>query len=50
VGIANLVHEHLSQEADHRKPLFTLLAFDLWCDGAFGEGARVPVAETSETS
>jgi asparagine synthase (glutamine-hydrolysing) len=50
VGIANLVHEHLSQEADHRKPLFTLLAFDLWCDGVFGEGVRVPLAETSETS
>jgi asparagine synthase (glutamine-hydrolysing) len=50
VGIANLLHEHLSQEADHRKPLFTLLAFDLWCDRAFGEGVRVPLAETSETS
>jgi len=49
-GIANLLEEHLSQRADHRKPLFTLLAFDLWCDATFGEGVRVPLGEPVEDS
>jgi asparagine synthase (glutamine-hydrolysing) len=49
-GIAALLDEHLSQQADHRKPLFTLLAFDLWCDATFGEGVRIPIAETKETA
>ena len=42
-GIAALLEEHRTRQADHRKPLFTLLAFDLWCDATFGEGARVPL-------
>ncbi len=49
-GIATLLDEHLSQQNDHRKPLFTLLAFDLWCDATFGEGVRIPIAETKETA
>ena len=49
-GIAALLEEHLTQQADHRKPLFTLLAFDLWCDATFGEGVRIPIAETKETA
>ncbi len=36
--------EHMSRRTDHRKPLFSLLAFDLWCDATYGEGAEVPVA------
>ncbi len=47
-GIAGLLDEHLSQRIDHRKPLFTLLAFDLWCDATFGEGVRVPLGEPVE--
>jgi asparagine synthase (glutamine-hydrolysing) len=47
-GIASLLEEHLSQRADHRKPLFTLLAFDLWCDATFGEGVRVPLSGSVE--
>jgi asparagine synthase (glutamine-hydrolysing) len=47
-GIAGLLDEHLSQRMDHRKPLFTLLAFDLWCDATFGEGVRVPLGEPVE--
>ncbi len=42
-GIAALLEEHLARRADHRKPLFTLLALDLWCDRTFGDGAPVPV-------
>jgi asparagine synthase (glutamine-hydrolysing) len=41
VGIAALLDEHLAEQADHRKPLFTLLAFDLWCDTTFGEGVKI---------
>jgi len=44
-GVGALLDEHLAQQADHRKPLFTLLAFDLWCDATFGEGARVELGE-----
>lgn len=47
-GIANLLDEHLSEQADHRKPLFTLLAFDLWCDATFGEGVRIPIGSGSQ--
>jgi asparagine synthase (glutamine-hydrolysing) len=46
VGITALLDEHLSEQADHRTPLFTLLAFDLWCDATFGEGVRIPIGET----
>jgi asparagine synthase (glutamine-hydrolysing) len=41
-GIGALLAEHMERRADHRKPLFTLLAFDLWCDRTFGEGSPVP--------
>ena len=30
--------------------LFTLLAFDLWCDATFGEGARIPLGDAEETT
>jgi hypothetical protein len=43
-----LLDEHLSEQADHRKPLFTLLAFDLWCDATFGEGACIPIGDAEE--
>lgn len=46
-GVSTLLDEHLSRRADHRKPLFTLLALDLWCDRTFGEGASVPLAPTA---
>jgi asparagine synthase (glutamine-hydrolysing) len=42
-GVASLLEEHLSRRADHRKPIFTLLALDLWCDRTYGEGVPVPV-------
>jgi asparagine synthase (glutamine-hydrolysing) len=42
-GVEQLLTEHLESRADHRKPLFNLLALDLWCDRVFGDGARVPV-------
>jgi asparagine synthase (glutamine-hydrolysing) len=44
-GMAHLIDEHMNREADHRKPLFSLLALDLWCDATYGEGAPVPIAE-----
>lgn len=47
-GVARLLDEHMARAADHRKPLFTLLALDLWCDRTYGEGARVPVADPPE--
>ena len=43
-GIGGLLEQHLGREADHRKPLFTLLALDLWCDRTYGDGAPVPLA------
>jgi asparagine synthase (glutamine-hydrolysing) len=43
-AVARLLAEHRSRRADHRKPLFTLLALDLWCDRTFGDGAAVPLA------
>jgi asparagine synthase (glutamine-hydrolysing) len=44
-GLQRLLDEHLSRQHDHRKPLFTLLALDLWCDEIFGEAAPIPLAE-----
>jgi asparagine synthase (glutamine-hydrolysing) len=46
-GVAALLTEHLERQADHRKPIFTLLAFDLWCDRTYGEGAFVPLASSA---
>jgi asparagine synthase (glutamine-hydrolysing) len=43
-GVTRLLDEHMSRQADHRKPLFTLLALDLWCDRTYGDGAPVPLA------
>lgn len=53
-GMTHLIDEHMSRQTDHRKPLFSLLALDLWCDATYGVGAPVPVAsapteEFSET-
>jgi asparagine synthase (glutamine-hydrolysing) len=48
LGITDLLDQHLAEQADHRKPLFTLLAFDLWCDATFGEGVRVPIGVGEE--
>jgi asparagine synthase (glutamine-hydrolysing) len=42
-GVSTLLDEHMSRRADHRKPLYTLLALDLWCDRWFGEGVEVPL-------
>ncbi len=42
-GVTHLIEDHLSGQTDHRKPLFTLLAFDMWCDATFGEGVKIPV-------
>ena len=47
-GVSALIDEHLERRADHRRPLFSLLVFDLWCDRVFGEGAHVPVAPVRE--
>lgn len=44
-GIQALLNEHLARQHDHRKPLFSLLAFDLWCDRTFGQGVAIPVAQ-----
>ena len=43
-GVNRLLDEHLARRADYRKPLFTLLVFDLWCDRWFGESSPVPLA------
>jgi len=48
VGMKHLIDEHMNREADHRKPLFSLLALDLWCDATYGEGAPVPIAGTTD--
>ncbi|MCZ6673961.1 MAG: asparagine synthase (glutamine-hydrolyzing) [Verrucomicrobia bacterium] len=45
-GITEILDEHMERKADHRKPLFALLAFDMWCDAIYGDGAEVPVATT----
>jgi len=49
-GVNRLLDEHLDRKADHRKPIYTLLALDLWCDRTFGVGARVPVASRGAPS
>jgi len=49
-GLNRLLDEHLARHADHRKPLFNLLALDLWCDRTFGVAAPVPVAGTQTTA
>ena len=46
-GVERLLEEHLSRRADHRKPIFNLLAFDAWCDRTYGEAAHVPLAGAS---
>ena len=43
-GIRKLLDEHTERKADHRKPLFALLAFDMWCDATYGKGIEIPVA------
>jgi asparagine synthase (glutamine-hydrolysing) len=47
-GITDLLGQHTSRQEDHRKPLFTLLALDLWCDRTYGVGGAVPIAESQE--
>jgi asparagine synthase (glutamine-hydrolysing) len=47
-GLERLLDDHLSRRADYRKPLFTLLALDLWCDRVFGESAAVPLEDAGE--
>jgi asparagine synthase (glutamine-hydrolysing) len=49
-GMSQLIDEHMNSEADHRKPLFSLLALDLWCDATYGEGARVPIAGSTDSA
>jgi asparagine synthase (glutamine-hydrolysing) len=44
VGMNHLIDEHMNRQTDHRKPLFSLLALDLWCDATYGAGAPVPIA------
>jgi asparagine synthase (glutamine-hydrolysing) len=43
-GVQALIDDHLAHRADHRKPLFALLAFDLWCDKVYGDGGAIPHA------
>jgi asparagine synthase (glutamine-hydrolysing) len=43
-GISQLLDEHMNRKADHRKPLFALLAFDMWCDSTYGEGVEIPIS------
>jgi asparagine synthase (glutamine-hydrolysing) len=47
-GVTAILEEHLGRHADHRKPLFNLLALDLWCDKIFGEGVKIPIATEAE--
>ena len=46
-GVNRLLDEHLSRRADYRKPLFTLLVLDLWCDRWFGDSSPIPLAGAS---
>ncbi len=46
-GVNRLLDEHMARQADHRKPLFTLLALDLWCDRTFGDAAPIPISSPS---
>ncbi len=48
-GVNRLLDDHLSRRADYRKPLFTLLVLDLWCDKFFGDASPVPLAGAVET-
>ena len=48
-AVIDLLNEHLARSRDHRKPLFALLALDLWCDRTFGEGARIPIRTGGES-
>ena len=43
-GVNRLLDDHLARRADYRKPLFTLLVLDLWCDRFFGDASLVPLA------
>jgi asparagine synthase (glutamine-hydrolysing) len=43
-GVSALLEDHLARRVDHKKALFTMLSFDLWCDRVFGDGAPVPLA------
>jgi asparagine synthase (glutamine-hydrolysing) len=47
-AVGALLDEHLARSRDHRKPLFALLALDLWCDRTFGEGTRIPIRVGAE--
>ena len=49
-AVTRLLDEHQQRVADHRKPLFALLALDLWCDRTFGVGAAVPYDEAGSES
>ena len=49
-GLALLIDEHMSRRTDHRKPLFSLLALDLWCDATYGDGAPVPIADPAPST
>jgi hypothetical protein len=40
----------MSRAADHRKPLYNLLALDMWCDRCYGDGVKVPLASAQERS
>jgi len=48
VGVNRLLDDHLSRRADYRKPLFTLLVLDLWCDRFFGDTSPLPLASGAE--
>jgi asparagine synthase (glutamine-hydrolysing) len=47
-GVQQLLREHMSRSRDHRKPIFALLALDMWCDRTFGDGSRVPIGAPDE--
>jgi asparagine synthase (glutamine-hydrolysing) len=47
--VNRILDEHMAGQADHRKPLFTLMMLDLWCDRVYGVGMRVPIAHPSRT-
>ena len=47
-GVNRLLDEHLSRRADYRKPLFTLLVLDLWCDRFFADASPVPLASVDQ--
>lgn len=49
-AVRDLLDQHMSRQADHRKPLFALLAFDLWCDRTFGDAAPIPIGRSGSTA